>query len=455
MDNQNHEQEIDLKDLIFTVLHKWRGIVLAAIIIGVLLGGYKLSAGLRHRAVGTDTQKTDYIDNLDSYNTSKMMYTNGIGFIKDEIDSLQDYYMNSVLMHINPYNEYVATADVFVNVDMPKIAGGTYLVATDPADSILKAYESSIKRADAIGNVSGTVIKPEYLRELITTSVDYTGNVLTVTAVYKDEAGAKQILDALLDSLKNEYPAVQRTMGSHNIEIMNERVDVVTDQGLANTQQACTNSLSALQKSLTDTKNALKALIPPTPPTGIASVGVGSAIKYGILGIVLGAFLSIFCICVTFLMSDKLSSDKELKKRFGIRILGVFAQVPRVRVFMTMDRCLDHLEGKVSRKPAEVYEIMAVNVKNYMKEGKKILIIGSAANDKMTEIAKELVKRLPGVEIQVGQDIEHYAETLRLLPEAGQIILVEERGKSKYGEIQNQIEVIRSLEKDIIGCVVM
>ena len=51
--------------------------------------------------------------------------------------------------------------------------------------------------------------------------------------------------------------------------------------------------------------------------------------------------------------------------------------------------------------------------------------------------------------------MEHYAETLSLLPEAGQIILVEERGKAKFEEIQSQVEVIRSLDKDIMGCVVL
>ena len=40
------------------------------------------------------------------------------------------------------------------------------------------------------------------------------------------------------------------------------------------------------------------------------------------LGGVLGAFLSIFCICVVFLMSDRLNSEKELKKRFGKNVFA-------------------------------------------------------------------------------------------------------------------------------------
>ena len=32
MENHNYEQEIDLKDLMFAVFHKWRGIILVAVI---------------------------------------------------------------------------------------------------------------------------------------------------------------------------------------------------------------------------------------------------------------------------------------------------------------------------------------------------------------------------------------------------------------------------------------
>lgn len=50
--NENYtyeEQEIDLKDLLFAVLYRWRPIILLAIVLGVLLGGYKLASGMMVR----------------------------------------------------------------------------------------------------------------------------------------------------------------------------------------------------------------------------------------------------------------------------------------------------------------------------------------------------------------------------------------------------------------------
>ena len=39
--NSTYDQEIDLKDLMFAVLYKWRPVVIAAVVIGLLLGGFK------------------------------------------------------------------------------------------------------------------------------------------------------------------------------------------------------------------------------------------------------------------------------------------------------------------------------------------------------------------------------------------------------------------------------
>ncbi len=458
MDNQNYEQEIDLKDLMFAVLHKWRGIILTAVILGVLLGGYKLGTGLMNKGTGESVQDTEetYAENQDIYERTQALYELEIEDLKEKVKAQETYLTNSILMRISPYNKYTASAEVFVKLNVLDNQGGVYLLQSDPADGIIKAYEGIVKRADGLDGIAGKKIDNQYIRELIKTNVDYEGNALTISVSYSDEAGAGEILDALLDNIESKTFGIQEKLEKHDLIVMDKVVGVTADQDLVEFQQSNTNSFATLQKNLADKEKALEELNEPSQPSTLSSVSsLKSGIKYGILGGVLGAFLSIFCICVVFLMSDRLNSEKELKNRFGLRILGVFSQVPPKRVFADVDGWLNRMEGKRLRHPAEVYEIMAVNVRNYMQTGKKILILGSASNEKMSEIAEELKKRVDGIEIQIGQNMEHYAETLSLLPEAGQIILVEERGKAKFEEIQSQVEVIKSLDKDIMGCIVL
>lgn len=457
MDNQSYEQEIDLKDLMFAVFHKWRGIIITAVILGLLLGGYKLAAGLgsKEDVEAVQQAQEDYNESLEMYERTLKLYELELETIQTKMEMQEDYLSNSILMRISPYHKNVASADIFVRVDSQSDLGEEKILTSDPADSILRAYKSVLSSIELEGALEAH-LEELYLKELVTTAVDYEGNVLTIQVAYTDQQGAELLLEELLKGVQSRFPELQREFGNHESIIMNERTSIVTDPGLFDSQQRASNMLATLQKAFTDKKAASDEMKEPAVPSGVSSAAsLKSGIKYGVLGGVLGAFLSVFCICVIFLMSDKLSSEKELKNRFGLKILGVFAQTPKKRALSGVDRWLDRLEGKSSKRPEEVYEIMAANVRNYMEEGRDIMMLGSVSKDRAAEIAEELRKRIDGVEIQVGQDMGTSAETLRLLPEAGQIILVEERGVSKYEEIQNQVEVVRSLDKSIVGCIVI
>ena len=45
--NREYEQEIELKDLIFHILYRWRSCIIAALIGAVLLGGFRYVKNLR------------------------------------------------------------------------------------------------------------------------------------------------------------------------------------------------------------------------------------------------------------------------------------------------------------------------------------------------------------------------------------------------------------------------
>ena len=71
MDYENtYEQEIDLKELLFTLLYRWRPIVLAAVLLGLLLGGYKVVNGLRSQQDETAVEEAreQYDMELAAYN---------------------------------------------------------------------------------------------------------------------------------------------------------------------------------------------------------------------------------------------------------------------------------------------------------------------------------------------------------------------------------------------------
>lgn len=457
MDNNTYEQEIDLKDLMFAVFRKWRPIILAAIILGVLLGGYKVGSGLlkQRSSEFVQTAQDDYQLDLSMYEKTKSSYEREIDNLKANLEYQEDYYSSSVLMQISPYDKCVASADIFVKTELPEIIDNKYIMVTDRADSFLRAYSSFVAQNAGLKAADNMGITPNNFHELVTVDVDYESNMLNIAVAYLDEKGAGDLLEGILNDLQSEFTDMQANMGEHQMLVLNQNVASVTDLNLLNLQKSNSDMLVTLQKTLQEREKALDELKEPSMPAALSNTALlKSGIKYGVLGGVLGAFMAVFIICVVFLMSDKLSSDKELKNRFGLKVLGVFALKRKKRAFSGIDNWLDRLEGKNGMAEEKVYEVLAVNVENYREDSSKLMLTGTVNDNMLQEIAGKLRPMLRGIELQVASDMNESAATLKKLPECDGVILVEERGTSKFAGIEQEIEVIKNLKKKIIGCIV-
>ena len=91
--NNNYEQEIDLKDLMFAVLRRWRPIIIIAVLFAVLLGGLKTVKG-----IGQLSDEEYVKKNQDTYQMNMEQYTSTKDRLEKEIKNLQD--------NIESQNEY-------------------------------------------------------------------------------------------------------------------------------------------------------------------------------------------------------------------------------------------------------------------------------------------------------------------------------------------------------------
>lgn len=456
MDNNTYEQEIDLKDLMFAILHKWRPIIICAIILGIALGGYKVGNGLAKQRDAEFVQKEqeNYNNDILTYERTKSNYEREIKNLTTNLEYQEDYYNNSILMQISPYDKCVAQADIFVKTGLPEIVDGKYILLMDNADSILKAYASYIKQG---GGVSTEVSKGNinYLQELIHTDIDYDSDMISLTVSYTDEDGAEKILDEILSNIQDQQISIQNKMGDHQVIVLNKDVKSVTDLALATLQKNSSDLLTTLQKTLDDKQNALEELKEPNKPAALSNVTLlKSGVKYGILGGVLGGFIAVFYSCVSFLMSDKLYSSKELKNRFGIKTLGVFSPEGKKRAFMKIDKWLDRLEHKADMSEADTYEVIAINVENYKDDCSKILVTGTVELEILQDVATELSSKCETLKLTAAADMNKSPSTLKMLSEYEGIILVEKRGRSIIGEIQKELDVIENLQKKVVGCII-
>ena len=455
-----YEQEIDLKDLLFTLLYRWRPILLAAVALGLVLGSYKVVKGLQ-----SQQDASLVVETREQYEQDKINYEEGLASYEKNIESIQkavkdlDRYMEeSVLLKIDPYDKPVASADLLFQVEAGRgRAEGTGADA-DPADSLVKLYGSSLlQRMDWKGLEDELGIGQIYLRELLSVSGDVDSNTLTVTATSLDAGTAENILDAFLANVETCQKALVPIAGDHTVDVVDHGVDTVLDMALVDLKKNTSDKILSYQSSLTNMEKAKDSLVEPELPEGLSRRKVAlSGIKYALIGGVGGAFLVAFYFCMVYVLCGKLHTDEELKDQFRVKILGVFGMPERTGAFNCVDRLIERLEGRSVRPPEdEVLDRIALNIINHAKEARKVLLTGTVPEETLKELADKLAGRLPQISLSVGADMNKTADTLRLLAACDAVVLAEQRGTSKCREILQEKEAVDTLKKPILGCIAL
>ncbi len=451
--DNTYEQEIDLKDLLFAVLYRWRLILVIAVLFAVLLGGYRLVTTYRAQTnpqVLAEAQE-EYQKALEIYENDAAIIDRDMQTLMSDVEEQMDYMDHSVLMNMNPYNVWEAKTAFFVRPEIENAPDMMYQ-SFGYADTILQTYALSLSGSDFRQEVADQAgIELPYLNELI--AITSENNLLTLQVRYEDEEGARVIMDYLVDGVKQFRHEIADSVGDHVITKVSSSIDSVVDLDLIEAQEGQQQRLTLLNNNLKQKQTALDGLTEPEDMSAPAASALKNGVKYGVLGGVLGAFMVVFFVCVVFLMSDKLYSAKQLKNCCGVKILGILP-LPSGRKG-AVDRWLNRLEGRaVPGAEENEYALAAVNILNYAGDVKMLLVAGTAESEKVSGVAEQLSSRLPGILVVPAGNMLQDSETLKKLPECDGVVLVEQCRRSAYGQVKAEVEKATDLRKPVIGCVV-
>ena len=186
---------------------------------------------------------------------------------------------------------------------------------------------------------------------------------------------------------------------------------------------------------------------------GLEKLGYG---KYALLGFAGGLFAVAFWYGFSYVCSDKLRGERELRERYGYYLLGTLPREKRTGLLTGVDHMLGRWEGaseRISRE--EAYWIISINIINLAKTGGTFLVTGTVDAEKLQEITEVLSTQVENVTLVSGADMNRTAGTLEALAECDAVILVEERGKSLRAKVHREQESIEALEKPVVGYVVL
>ncbi len=448
---ERDERNINLKDLLFSVLYRWRIMLAVGLALAILLGGWK---GLSKWKDARDPaeiahREAVYQAELENYQQDKARLEADIADLESSVSFQRAYLEESVLMAMDYHNVCEAQTTLYISTDYQILPEMTYQ-NTDQTQLILASYAGALTNGEILGDIAAKQgMEPKYLRELVTVTTQM-NSILDIRVRHLDADRAEQIMDQLLDSLDALKGQFTRSLGSHEVSTVIRTVSTGVDMALATTQKNERTRLQEQEDKLETAWGTLWALEEPKS-SGVSMKSVAkSAILFAVLGGAAGVLLAALAAVVCFVVSDRVWSGQALFSRLGLNHLGSIAPEKTAK---GPDAWLRKLEGRVQADSPAADDLLAATVQNYANDAGALLVTGDGEESLTADIAARLRSRLPELRVVCCGSLLTDPAAVKALPECGGVVLVERCGQSRYSRVAMELRRILDAGKPVIGCV--
>lgn len=470
------EIDIDIKDLFWEFLRKWRIIVICMLAGGLLLGiSAYISDYKAAKTPATPIIQQSTLEVLESLSEDEWAAVIAADELNTQIIEKSQYLANSIRMAINPFSENRVILE--------------YAVSGDMASAAMLCYESWIfMDVDKAEQNSGE--KPEYVNELITVECNEEAGLMTVQILQKDTEGCKKLTQEVQNALQVYSVFLNENGIVHDCRLITETQSVVVDDELHQFQDEYTNEVLSDIETLAKKKaemnaNQITAYLmmikgelegffegnvsgteekeTVSEETAVIEtpVKVSVDVKQILTGMVLGAVLAVAYIFVAYLMTGRLRRAEEIEKLYHTSLLGVVEEaVTSKRMFAAVDIFIRKLEHSKDRKLSidEKIELAAASIAIQCRKYKfdTVYVSGSKVSEISAEVLEKLKAALARQEIGtvIGKNIAGNADALLQAAEMGNTVLFEQERKSAYKDILNNVQTCTTNHIRLLGMVV-
>lgn len=500
------EREISLIDLIVEVLLHWRVVVVAMLIGGMLMGAFSFyrstQTAERQRAQLAEQQKQEQLlaeqeaqmseeellnwQNANKQELEEALTEAQIANVNSAImyeqfrDEKIRYREESILMQIDPFN--APRADI------------TFLVKSNDIEktyNIQKIYEDLfmstelfdyVKKECDIQNPVNDVISLER-----TSYGQMQGNdTVRIAVFYSDEDTCKAMADAIVKYAQQQYKNVEKSVGSHEIELISQTYGTLIYTDLLTQQRNCENDIAAQNNAAVKLKAAFsdeewyyynylvsgRATANPEKEnaeeteaeegTTITVITPEISLKMVILGMILFAFGYVFVIFLMYILNNKLRATDDLQDIYCIPQLGAISSDEKKKKFLgIIDEWILKLRYRDKRRfaPQEAANLAAVAAKMAVKKQgvSNVCLMGCNLAGEALKACELIKERLTaeGATVQILSNVLYDAEVMEELADAQGAVLVETAGSTLYDEIAKELELLNRQNITVLGGIVV
>lgn len=482
--------DIEIKDLLWEFVRRWRMIVILAVICGMALAAYQYRVDSNKTDVVTVKKTQEQLEQ--SMGQQDLDEVAAAVALKRQMDEKSTYMENSVLMQVNAYEENTVVLQYYVRAENKE-------VATEVA-SVYRAYVNDDALAQAIIDEGNYELQPMYLAELI--SINKEENNLYIQAENEEESvnlnvtsSAKErsfsikvigatkeeaeILAVAVKDALQKYSAMAASIGTHQLELVGENSSIIVDQSLAELQNRNATAIKTIGNNLDKMKNEMTSdqislyVYRTTIPTegaenssnGNTTIQKGAQIsfKHFFIGMIVGIILACGLIFVFYLFAPALRNSEEIKTLYGVKVIGLVhdSKFQKKKLFGFIDRFIEKLQNRKKKSLSYEQEIQIVcaNIlldcqKNEIKE---VYLTSSIGEDIPEEVRNTIAMKCEenGIHITSGNAICYDAEALKQLAQIGNVIFIEKKRNSLYDELYSEISLCKEHNIHVIGMIVL
>lgn len=497
------DMEISLADLLFFCLEKWRIILAFMLLAGLAAGGYKywntktenqirqqeILAREAEEAKHSEEDKEEEesareVHEIDSETAAS--YRQAIEDSERSLQKQEEYLKQSVIMRLDPYCISTGTLNY-------------YLAGEDDTHVLLSAYQAYI--ADGVLaeelHQANPKVSVEDLRYLISfvnntdTAVGLGGDRLIQAVPIKEAMFTIQIRmpdDELCDAYLKQAQkcmadyarGLQAETAEHEFTLVSSAQSEKTDLSLRDYQNTLQSTHIAAVKNLQTLKAELDTILSAgeeaapeeTEPEEEAAETeeivladpASSAMKYAVLGAVMGAFSVCFLLVICYIMNGRLYNTEDFRTIYGIPLLSfVYILRKKGKFFGFIDRWIYQARcgifAKISRE--EQIKMAMLNVRAAIdrisgkEKTRRVMLAGTIPEMETAGLCGRIASEMQEVSFSAYQQMPFQSLTFGELENYDAVLFLEKRGVSYTRLIMQERELVRAGNVTILGAIVL
>ena len=438
--NRDYEPEINLRDMFFHVLYRWRSVLLISLIGAVLFCGYKYIS-MNKAATSAQVAQTGEI---------KQELNRAIEEKAKQVEELETYLTESKYIKFNQYGLWEASCKYLMKTEGQESENRQNAV-TDQVDMILPYYSYLLSNVteEELSETFG-ISKAEYANELVNTNISAEENTISVVVKGETKEAAQRGLEFVRKKIIDRTSELSKTSNIMLIDLGGDIIFTV-DKSLAARHYELKNSLTQDKKELQELRESAES----DGANGGTKQIRKETIKFFLIGFLIGLFLSVCVYLFHYVLCGKLTSGKALSEQYNIPLFGEFVKSSSIHNNRGFDKIISKWElAKNKQNKEKIYDNISSLIAG-QQQTDKILLVSTLNEDKLDPVKEALISRIEGIVIETKSVFPADSKAITETANAAEVILVEEKNHSKNKNIEHMAETLMINRANVIGAIVL